>query len=125
MQRTEILKYNDNEFIFLNGDKANREDTIRIFEELDEYVLKFKKREALILINLNNCYLGMDVAQKYKDITKEHYPFVKKIAIYGVRGLAKITYKSYISYIKMKGFDADSWIKTFDNPEDAKNWLTS
>jgi len=79
---------------------------------------KFPPKSSLTLINLANLNFDTEVINAFKDSTRQSAPYVKKVAIIGIKGLQKVVY-NFIASLTQQDYS----LKAFDSELEAKEWL--
>jgi len=114
-----MIEYRGKKIAYMDFRGAKDEnDMITTLKQEYELERKLNERNLYRLANFENTYLSqkfMDEAKKMgKDIAKNK---TVKSAFVGIVGVKKILLGAYIAFSGEKNF------KTFDDEEDAKNWL--
>ncbi len=94
-----------------------REDYLPVFAEVKKLIATKPLNSVLSLTKVNNYKLTDEVQTDIKDLLKHNRPYVKKGAVIGVTGLAKVMLNSFSRILHRN-------MMCFDDEEEAIAWLT-
>ena len=99
---------------FSNTKSKQEIDTI--IEESIKQIRNKPHGSLLAVTNMSNMYFNKDVATTFTSFVKENKPYIKKSAVYGMSGLARIVFNSIM---KAAGRN----IRSFETENQAKNFV--
>lgn len=113
-----FLKHKNAEMLEIDLNGANPTEILEAIKQAKEIIRKQPLSSMLILTNVTNANFNTDVIEGMKEFTSGNKPYVKASAIVGLSGLHKVIYTMVTKF-------SGRSIPTFDNIEEAKNWLAT
>jgi hypothetical protein len=110
-------------YLWFDTSHCGREDSYAMQEAFDRE-LKAQGTDGLrVLADFENVYHETALTQRWKALWKDHDHYVHRIACLGIVGSVRVVWAAYRFYVRLKGVDIDTKMRTFDNKEEALAWL--
>lgn len=117
MPRTQQIVHNGKKIYQMDFTKLNNVNEIKdLISESVRFIRVQPPQSLLTLTLINDMHFSTEIKDLFNDFIKGNKPHVKAGAVIGLSGLQQIVYNGLM---KMTGRD----IKSFNNVEEAKNWL--
>jgi len=117
MRRTEILNHKGTDLFYMDFSnlKTSQEISLVINESI-AFIRKQALNSVTGLSNLENMFFNNDVKNQFTSFLKGNKPYIKKSAVFGMSGLARILFNGLM---KITGRD----VRSFEKMEEAKDFL--
>ena len=117
IMEVKIIEYKGKKILYADHRGAKDDfDMIKILYKGIE-IEKTLKEGSLLLANFENSFNSFRFLEEVKKTGKFRSKIMKKMAFVGITGIKIILLKMYIEFNGKKG------IKTFDNEDEARDWL--
>ena len=117
MEGITIVTYQGRKIYVINFSMygKSKEDTVELITAIGDLFVKEPPNSVLAQVDISNAYFHWDTFKAIRELIKKTEPNNKRIAILGLKGMRKTTFKT------LAGIDGT--IKPFDTEEQAKEWL--
>jgi hypothetical protein len=119
MNRTKLINHKGITIFYM--DFSNIKTVTDISSNIDEsiaYIRKQPQNSVFGLTNLDTMFFNIDVKNMFTTFLAGNKPFMKKSAVFGISGLARILFNGLM---KITGRD----VRSFEKMEDAKEFLVN
>lgn len=118
MERVKFIKTKGENIFYMDFSNAKAPAEItKVIEESISYIRKQPHNSVVGLTNMENMFFNNDVKNMFTTFLKGNKPFMKKSAVFGMSGLARILFNGLM---KITGRD----VRSFENKEEAIDFLT-
>lgn len=117
-KRFQWIQLIDGEILFIDFSDLYGQSFIREIKRLRSFLEKSGKNNIHALVNTSGSYITADVFKEMRGTAKKANPHIKKVAIIGSTTIQEIFFKILRNLSHLQ-------FKSFDNEEEAKEWLTS
>ncbi len=116
MNRVSYIYHQGRQILFLDFTDCSVDEALGIIQEAGPIIREQHENSVLTLTDVTGARYNQEVTQAMKEFAKGNKPFVKAGAVVGLDGMKKIIYNVIA---KVSGRN----LSTFDNIEEAKEWL--
>ncbi|MHC1704889.1 MAG: STAS/SEC14 domain-containing protein [Tenuifilaceae bacterium] len=120
MERGSFIVHNDKEIYFIDYTNLKQEEefleAIKSTNAFREKVQASGKKDLLMLVDVTNSYIYGQVFSEIKRSAKLTQDITRRTAVVGVTGVKKTLLDMMNTFTTLN-------VKSFDNIQDAKNWL--
>ena len=118
MSSTEIITHKGKEIVFINLADCSPKTTLTILDEAAAVIAKYPPKSVLILTDSTNATYNTEVSNAMKNFSQKNTPYVKGSAVIGVDAMRKMLLLAVKTVTKRD-------IRSFDQKDEALEWLTS
>ncbi len=95
----------------------DEDDFVPAIEANVQNSIKMGNPNQLLLLDITNVYISTAVLDTFKKASVDIKPYMRKLAVIGVKGIQKVFLKFILTFSKSNN------IKSFNTKEDALDWL--
>lgn len=119
MRKPESILFKGHEIVYIDYSNLNdKEDIFQVIDEGSTYIRSKPNGSVLSLVNMENMFFNNEIRSYLADNVKLNNPHIRRSAVFGLKGLISIMYKSFLL---LTGRDA----KSFNTKEEAMEYLIS
>lgn len=117
MSRTRIITHKGINIFYMDFSNAKSpEETAQIIESSISYIRSKPLGTVVGLTNMENMFFNNEVKSQFATFLKGNKPYMKKSAVFGMSGLARILFNGLM---KITGRD----VRSFETMDEAKAFL--
>lgn len=116
--RIKRIEHKGKRIFSLDYSNMSAEKLPDMFEEIKKAIVNEPPKSVLCLVCLDNLHFSTKTLSLFNKLTEEIKPYDKATAVLGVKGLIKVMYDGYSKLAKQQ-------VKTFENKNEALDWLAS
>lgn len=119
MKRTSFINHKGTSIFYMDFSNAKSQiETKSIIDESIDYIRNQPNGSVIGLTNMENMFFNNEVKNQFTTFLAGNKPFMKKSAVFGMSGLARILFNGLM---KLTGRE----VRSFETMEDAKEFLHS
>ena len=119
MGKTKVINHKGINIFYTDFSNTKSEQDINlIIEECINYIRKQPLNSLIAVTNMEKMFFNKKVAGIFPKYLKDNKPYMKKSAVFGMSGLARILFNSIM---KLAGRD----VRSFETEEQAKDFLVN
>jgi len=117
MEKTTIINHKGNSIFRMDfSDTKSEKEIYTIIDESINHIRSKPYASVLAVTNMKNMYFNKNVASKFTQFVKNNKPYIKKSAVFGMSGIARVVFNGIM---KAAGRD----IRSFETEVEAKDFL--
>ena len=117
MGKTKVINYKGINIFYTDFSNTKTEQEIKsIIDECINYIRNQPLNSIIAITNMKNMYFNKTVASRFTKFVKENKPYMKKSAVFGMSGIARVVFNSIMKL-------AERDVRSFETEEQAKNFL--
>ncbi|UCG78126.1 MAG: hypothetical protein JSV21_11320 [Nitrospirota bacterium] len=118
MQRVRFTEHNGKPILLLDFSHCEPKEVLQTIEEAKPIISSRPENSLLVLTDVTNAHFNGEVSDALKHFTSHNKPYIKASAVIGITGLKQVIYQAVLLFSKRV-------IKSFDDAEAAKDWLST
>ena len=117
MEKTTTINYKGNTVFRMDfSDTKSEKEIYSVIDASIKYIRSKPNASVFAITNMKNMYFNKTVASRFTKFVKENKPYMKKSAVFGMSGIARVVFNSIMKL-------AERDVRSFETEEQAKNFL--